>query len=388
MRVLHVITGLQRSAGTSVFCREICDGLMRAGHEVVIAVCDSAALDTYPSRNGVPLVSIRSGFSEGDVLKSVEHFDLVHIHALWHPALHRAARWAYRNRVPVVWSPHGMLAPWAMSHKRWKKWLPWHLYQKSDLRETTLFHATSEVEREWIAGFGFESPCVVVPLGTELPRMETRPERGAWRNILFVGRIYPVKNLDSLIRAFARVHSEFIGWRLLLVGPDQSGHREELIAIARACGLSVEVQSMFTQDSEVDLVFTGALFDSEKEAVYRSADLFVLPSHSENFGGVVADALAYGVPCIVSDRTPWAELETEGCGLWIDNGVGSLESALRHMMELPDSERESMGRRGRALAERKYTWDVAVQLLLRGYEAALGSVSDETHRTEKRKYEA
>ena len=125
MKLLHVITGLGKAAGTNVFCAEVCNGLVAAGHDMTIAVCNPTAKDCCPLDVRIKLVSIDSLFCTEDS----SHFDVVHIHAIWTPILHKVSKWAHGNGLPVVWSPHGMLAPCAMNHKWWKKCLTWHLYQ-------------------------------------------------------------------------------------------------------------------------------------------------------------------------------------------------------------------------------------------------------------------
>jgi glycosyltransferase involved in cell wall biosynthesis len=367
MKVLHVISGLGKAAGTSVFCMELCDHLQVRGVDCCIAVRRKRNDDCLP-KSAVPVVEIDKNLS---ILPFKP--DVVHIHALWDPFLHWAVVWARHADIPLVWSPHGMLAPWAMRHKRWKKWLPWFLYQKRDLRHVALFHATSKTERGWISDLGFGQACVVAPLGTQLQLCEEwHRSVAAFRNILFVGRIYPVKNLDSLIRAFSRLRGAFPNWRLLLVGPDQTGHRQELTRLADTLGLSVDVCTGLPTEGGAEVVFTGALFGAEKDAAYRKADVFVLPSHTENFGGVVADALAFGIPCVASKKTPWEEIEAEGCGFWVDNDVDGLENALRKAMSLTDEERQVMGENGRRLVERKYQWSAIAEQMKTAYEWVLG----------------
>ena len=118
---------------------------------------------------------------------------------------------------------------------------------------------------------------------------------------------------------------------------------------------------------EDQFVFTGALNDDEKWAAYARADLFVLPTYSENFGIVVAEALWAGVPVITTKGTPWHELEERKCGWWIDVGVEPLVVALQDAMLLPDDERIEMGERGKKLIDEKYTWDAVVKNMAEGY---------------------
>ena len=123
MKILHVITGLRRAAGTTVFCARVAEACAQAGHEVAIAVpVQYPENDEVPE--GVPVVTWKLG--EGLPFRP----EIIHVHGLWMPWLHRAQVWARREHIPVVLSPHGMLAPWAMAHKRWKKVLPWVLYQR------------------------------------------------------------------------------------------------------------------------------------------------------------------------------------------------------------------------------------------------------------------
>jgi glycosyltransferase involved in cell wall biosynthesis len=146
----------------------------------------------------------------------------------------------------------------------------------------------------------------------------------------------------NLIRAWAQVKPA--GWRCVLAGPDEAGHRAELEREINVLGLQEQFE------------FPGSLEDGAKWERYRSADLFVLPSFTENFGLVVAEALACGVPVITTKGTPWNELETHKCGWWIDIGVEPLARALRAAVAMTEPERKAKGRRGKALVEDKYSW--------------------------------
>ena len=378
MKILHVITGLQKAAGTSVFCGEVCNGLVAAGHEVTIAVVDAKRADIHTLDPRVKLLTIDSlltGSAGAD-------WSVVHIHALWSPILHKVSNWAHANKIPVVWSPHGMLTSWAMRYKWWKKFPAWWLYQKRDLAQAALLHATAQSEVNDIRRVGLKNRVVIAPLGVKINGEYNTSDGGgclfvsriqrkkglvnliyAWaelvKNIKYIGRIAPIKNLDSLSRAFARVASE--GWRLVIVGPDQENHAAELKALAQELGVSESVQ------------FTGPKYGEDLQKAYADADIFVLPSFSENFGSVVIEALANGVPVITTKGTPWQELEERKCGWWIDIGVEPLAAALKAAMSLSDAERREMGVRGRSLVEEKYTWDAVVKAMVKGYESVLSA---------------
>ncbi len=356
MKVLHVITGLGKAAGTNVFCAEVCNGLVAAGHDVTIAVCDPAVKDCCPLDVRIKLTSISSILTTNHQPLATSHYDLVHVHALWTPILHRVSKWARQNKLPVVWSPHGMLAPWAMKHKWWKKCLPWHLYQKGDLKRAALLHATSEQEERWIRECGFNQPVVVVPLGTAVEPLKPAADK-AGRTLLFVGRIYPVKALDRLIEAFARVPETVRqGWCLRLLGPDQAGHQKTLELLVRSLDLAESVE------------FSGPKFGEELDREYDACDCLALVSHTENFGATVVDAMAHGRPVITSDKTPWREVSERKCGWWVSNEPDKLSVALGEMMSLSDDERRQMGANGRRLVEEKYTWAAVVKEMVKGYE--------------------
>lgn len=177
------------------------------------------------------------------------------------------------------------------------------------------------------------------------------------RKILYVGRIAPIKGLDVLLGAFAQGMSP--EWKLVIVGPDQEGHKAELTKLAESLSISDSV------------VFAGPKYGDELGQVYDESDIFVLPSYSENFGSVVIEALSHSLPVVTTKGTPWSELVERKCGWWIDIGVEPLAAALRETMSLPDEERMAMGARGRRLVEEKYTWDAVVKKMIGVYEEVL-----------------
>lgn len=354
MKILHVITNLQRAAGTSVFCGEVANALAEMGHDVTIAIVDPESKDKIPLDERVRLVSIASLLGS----KSCG-FDIVHIHALWSPALHLASKWARRLGIPVVWSTHGMTAPWAMHHKRWKKLVAWRLYQQRDLLKATAIHCTTEQEVAWNRSLGF-GKFIVAPLGTsEVPSRDGARTDRHDRVMLFVGRIHPVKGLANLINAWGLVakHRPLIadGWKLRIVGPNQDGHQVELEKLVKELGLCDSVE------------FAGPKFGDELSSEYGNCDCLALPSFTENFGATVVDALAHGKPCIASVFTPWKELVDFNCGWWVSNEPQPLANALSEAMSLDDASLCAMGEHGQHLVNEKYTWRAVAETMLAGY---------------------
>ena len=290
MKILHVITSMQKAAGTSVFCGEVCNGLVAAGHEVTIAVVDAKRDDIHPLDSRVKLIAIDSlltGLADAD-------WSMVHIHALWSPILHKVSKWTHANKIPVVWSPHGMLTSWAMRYKWWKKLLGWWLYQRWDLAQAELLHVTAESEVEDVRRMGLKNKVVVAPLGVKIDSHAEHVERvDGRRTLLFVSRVQRKKGLLNLVRAWAQLKNEYSArsarstrpehWEVRIVGPDQDNHTKELKSLCDDLGVAQ------------DFTFVGPKYGDELQKEYASADLFVLPTYSENFGSVVIESLAHSV---------------------------------------------------------------------------------------------
>lgn len=272
--------------------------------------------------------------------------DIVHLHGLWSTLLHSVAGAAFRGKLPVVVSPRGMLEPWARHHHRIRKTVAWSLFQRRDLQRSTLLHATSDQEEQTIRALGF-SRVAVVPNGTDLP-----PSTASFagdRRIVFLSRLHEKKGLTMLVEAAARNRDELRlrGWAIVIAGSDEGGHA----AVIRRQIAGLAVGDLVTVASEVD--------GDEKWNLLRSAHVFILPSHSENFGLVIAEALGTGVPVITTTATPWRQIEETRCGWWVPPTVDAIAGALRTAIRTPRTELQAMGLRGRALIAAEYSWDSA-----------------------------
>lgn len=352
--IYHIAPIFQRTSGVSTFVGELANGQASIGDKVTIATLSQFVNEHYPVSESVNVV---------DVLKCLnleeERPDIVHIHGIWTPVLHRIATLAVRIGIPLVWSPHGMLAPWAMRHKRWKKWPIWWLWQKRDLAKSSLIHATTDLEAEWIRNCGLRNDLVIVPLGTSMPKRlcDLKADK---KVILFVGRLYPVKGLENLIRAWGMIEAgKRQEWVLRIVGPDQADYRGVLEKLVERLQLGESVE------------FTGPKYGEDLNREYDKCECLTLPSFTENFGATIVDALAHGKPCIASMFTPWKELQDRGCGWWVENEPETLSKAIMNMMNVGVEQRREMGERGRRLVEERYTWKAVVNVMERAYEGVM-----------------
>ena len=271
--------------------------------------------------------------------------DCVQFHGIWSPSLAKRFLAWRRRGIPCVISPHGMLEPWALAYKPLKKMVAWHIYQRRILNKATALHATSAREAENLRRLGLKTTIEIIPWGIEIPEPRYNAAPGAdsaHRTALFVGRLHPVKGLPMLVEAWAKVRPS--GWKMRIVGPDESGHRAEVETLVRRANL------------EAVFEFTGGLEGVALRRAYQHADLLILPSHTENFGMVVGEALSHGVPVIASHGTPWEVLATEGGGWWAPATVEGISEALASATACSKDSLRSIGSAGRDLVADKFSW--------------------------------
>lgn len=284
---------------------------------------------------------------------------LIHDHGIWLPQNGLSVRIATAYDIPLVITPRGMLEPWALSYRRWRKKIAWYLFQKNRLIQANLIHATSQVEAENIINLGLEKPVIVIPNGTEIPgeypsRAFMNPEK---KKILFISRIHPKKGLLNLVEAWRTLNPP--DWELVIAGYDEINHQWEVEQAVKLAGLEDTVS------------FIGPVEDDQKWEVYQNSDVFILPTFSENFGIVVAEALASGLPVITTTGTPWEDLEKYDCGWWVEPTVSGLVSAMRDAFSLSAEQRQKMGLRGKKLVQHKYSWNSVARQMKEVYQRIL-----------------
>jgi glycosyltransferase involved in cell wall biosynthesis len=271
--------------------------------------------------------------------------DVIHQHGLWQYSAEAVrSSCAFFGSACVV-SPHGMLALQARRHHSMRKSFAWAVYQRKCLIAADALHATSAAELAAIRDVGLRQPVAVVPPGVGVPRARPLKDRKELLTAVCISRLHPLKGIIDLVYAWKRVSPS--GWRLIIAGPDEGGHAGSIQATIHQCGLGEQV------------TLRGGVWAADRDRLLDSSDLFVLPSHSENYGLVVAEALARGVPVLTTTGTPWAVLEREGCGWWVPVGApglaGGLEDACRRDRVVLDD----MGRRGWNLAQNTFNWSAS-----------------------------
>lgn len=245
--------------------------------------------------------------------------------------------------------------------------MAWALYQRRDLQLAGRHHATSAAEARNLKDLELGVPISVIDNGVDVPEPQPgvgEPRRGSLeprhpRVALFLGRIYPVKGLPMLVRAWSQVRPQ--GWILRIAGPDEAGHRSQVEEMIAAAGLEEEIS------------FLGPIAGDEKQSVLMDADLFVLPSHSESFGMAIGEALAHGLPVLTTTAAPWPLLEAQRCGWSVAPTTEALAQGLRKATSTPDAELRAMGRKGRETVAAEFSWDRVARQFMATYQDLLDS---------------
>lgn len=259
--------------------------------------------------------------------------DLVDVQGLWTWVSRVSLDHWRRHHKPYIVTPRGMLDPWARRNSVWKKRLFSTFAENAHLRHAFCLRATADMEAAHFRGMGLRTPIAVVPNAIPIPDLAPRPKNKR-QKALFLSRIHPKKGVDVLLQAWARLQDSHPHWDLVIAGIDENGHEAEL---------KTQTERLRLQR----VTFLGPVHGAAKAALYRSSDLFVLPTHAENFGLVVAEALAHEIPVITTTNAPWAGLEEKRCGWWIPLNRERLIDSMADAMSRSPADLQAMGERGR-----------------------------------------
>jgi glycosyltransferase involved in cell wall biosynthesis len=235
-----------------------------------------------------------------------------------------------------------------------KKKIALFLYQKKALQRSAHIHATAQMEALNIKALGFNNPICIIPNGIDLNDVKRIKVHYGTRKMVFLSRIHPKKGIELLLEAWRNSNTN--GWILEIAG---NGDENYIVTLNQSA-----------QDLK-NVYFVGAKYGEAKWNFLRSADVMVLPTHSENFGIVVAEALAVGVPVITTRGTPWEDLEIHQCGWWISLSVSNLEKIITKITHIPVDELENMGRKGRELVVEKYEVKAVTHKIIDLYQKVL-----------------
>lgn len=347
IKVLHFITSIdQGSGGTTTYLKLLAERISQDAHITIVTGQTPNAVRI----EGVRIITLDLSLPKlfgfrlrlGELLAELKP-DLVHINGIWELPNTIIQKAAQNRNIPVIISPHGMLEPWIMNRNRHKKNLALSLYQRQSIAQATYLHATAASEFENIRKLGFRTEMTIIENGIRTDEIKLKKSWKKSQTILFLSRVNPKKGIENLIDAIARFPEAFKSYRVIIAGEGQA----EYIRALKQRTMDNRTQDQFT--------FPGGVYGETKWNLYRDADVFVLPTHSENFGIVIAEALASGTPVITTTGAPWHDLEHYKCGWWIGQGVEPLAEALLDFSHKTEQELEQMGRNGHQLINQKYT---------------------------------
>ena len=304
----------------------------------------------------------------GKIFKEMKNNLIFHDNGIWLPSNNTICNFAIKNKVKLLISPHGMLEPWSLKYKKLKKSLAWNTYQKRNLRSADIIHACSEMEAENILKLNLKKPIAIIPNGIDQQIKNyivnqvfcngEKKDNYFFKNLLYIGRIHPKKGLINLLLATKDLLIRE-NWRLTIAGFPELNHDIILNDFVKKNNLEDYVKIL-------DPVSGKDLFD-----LYQSATYFILPSFSENFGLVVAEALNFGIPVIATRGTPWEILEKTNSGWWVQPKVQEIKKAINNAILLKESEYLIMSENAKKLSE-NYNWEDISKRFLNLYIWMLG----------------
>ncbi|MCF2660180.1 glycosyltransferase [Parabacteroides distasonis] len=265
------------------------------------------------------------------------NYDLVHAQGIWLPIYNKMAMILRKHGIPYVMTPRGALEPWCLEQKKWKKKIAMWLYQKKDLQKAAAILTTADMEAQHLRELGIKTPLAVIPNGIDVSEYQCRPAdclSSVKKQIVFLSRIHQKKGIEILINVWENLRIDFPDWNVVIAGNGEESYIEQLKNVISSKGLSDVVEII------------PPVFGEAKHKLYMESSLFVLPTYSENFGMVVAEALACGVPVVTTNGTPWQELNDENIGWCVDLSEQNIENAIRDALSLPAEVLFAMGQRG------------------------------------------
>lgn len=354
MRVVHVVPRIADiSSGPSISVPSLCKGIASTQSDPTFdvklmtltprpEVLIHEDLEQFPTLPFGKRLGVSPGLRKA-LHQSAKTSQIMHNHSLWMmPNVYPYA--ATRNtNCRLVVSPRGTASEYALSLSKWKKRLVWFLGQKNALLKADCIHATCQAELEEVRAMGYEGPIAILPNGITCPKAIEQPSVPN-RTILFLARIHRKKGVEVLLKTWAEIEQEFPDWNLQIAGPVENAYARSMQQLAQELQLK-------------RVEFAGELLGEQKSTAFFDAELYVLPTHNENFGISVAESLAHGTPAIVFEGAPWQGLNERDAGWWIPPGQESLRSTMKQAMAMPSEALMQKGLAGRQWMLDEFDWN-------------------------------
>jgi len=291
---------------------------------------------------------------------------ILHTHNLWNFIPYVAYKMKKKYKIPLVVSIRGNLYSKLLKQNKLQKSIVWRLFQKHMLNNVSCIHVTEINELKAVRNLGITSPIAIIPNGISFDEFKTlKNKQDAKINltlnlnkkyILFMSRLHPIKGIEYLVNAWIKLSTKYPNWDLLIVGPEYDSNYVDSIK-----------QKINQYNLNNRVIFTGMLRGQNRLDAFSSSDLFVLPSHSENFGMVIAEAMVAKLPVITTHGTPWREIEEHDAGWWVELNQENIDNALEYALRCKDDELIQKGKNGFELIQ-KYEWKYQAKKMKQVYE--------------------
>jgi len=365
MKILSFISSLDlNGGGPSRSVPMLVKGLAELGGDVTLMTIRSKNMNIHALEGTTAKLKVlEPSFSRKEIaqyLKS-EKFNLIQIQSMWEWPYHKVMAEARKQGIPYIITPRGMLEPWSLSQKKWKKKLAWWLYQRNDVQKSACVFTTAKMEADHVGELGITTCKAIIPNGIETDGYPCKSSVGhVKKQVLFLSRIHVKKGIELLFEAWKRIHTDYQDWQLLVIG---NGETEYIHSLEN------RVESLGLKDS---IKILPPVFGEAKIKVYQESALFCLPSFSENFGMVIAEAMSCGTPVITTTNCPWEALNETKTGWCVDLSVDNLERAIREALTMAPAELYDMGQKASRLVYDNFDYRSVARKTLRLYEWLLG----------------
>ena len=366
MKVLTFVSSIDLSSGgPSRSVPMLVKGLAELGVDITLMTIRSDNMNVHALEGTIAKLKVlEPSFSRKEIAQYLENekFHLIQIQSMWDWPYHKVMVEARKQGIPYIVTPRGMLEPWSLCQKKWKKKLAWWLYQRNDVQKSVCVFTTAEMEAEHVRELGITTCKSVIPNGIETDGYPCKTSiDGVKKQVLFLSRVHVKKGIELLLEAWKRIHPDYSDWQLLVIGNGEAEYIHSLENRVESLGLKENIKIL------------PPVFGDAKIKVYQESSIFCLPSFSENFGMVIAEAMSCGTPVITTTNCPWEILNETNTGWCIDLSVDNLERALREAFAMNPVDLYEMGQKASKLIYDNFDYRSVTHKTLRLYEWLLNS---------------
>ncbi len=294
-----------------------------------------------------------------DLNEITKCYDIIHIYGIWQPFLAKLFYYSKKNKKKTIITPLGALEPWSLSQKSLKKKIALWVYQKKIMNTCDIIHATSEIEKENLKKLGIKNRIIVIPHGIDINYARKKYVNNKIKKAIFFSRIHEKKGLLELVEAWSKIKIK--NWCLDIYGPVSDKNYLNLI--------KQKIQNLNLDET---IKIYDPIYDlNKKKIIFESADCFLLPSKSENFGISVGEALSYGLPVLTTTSTPWKDIEIVNAGMIFEMSKENLKNALKQFLAISNDKLYQMGLNGQNLVQQKFSHKLITKKYINLYSSLM-----------------